>query len=59
MKNQPPVTKYERLSYLLAQYGNGALTEQQFWGAMIVCGYGQDDIDAWCAEYHGKQEARQ
>jgi hypothetical protein len=56
MKKQPPVSKYDRLSYLLGAYGSGSMTEQQFWGQMNQSGYGQDDIDQWCAEYHSKHE---
>jgi hypothetical protein len=52
MKKQPPVTKRERLSYLLSAYGSGTITEEQFWDQMKQSGFGQADIDAWCEEFY-------
>ena len=53
-QKRQPVSKYERLSYLLSAYGNGLMDEAQFWSRMKLSGYSQEDIDAWCAEYHSK-----
>ena len=53
-KPQPVVSKSDRLSYLLGAYGNGAINEVQFWEQMRESKFSQDDIDAWCAEYHSK-----
>ena len=52
MKKPVPVSKYERLSYLLGAYGNGSITEVQFWEQMKQSRYTQDDIDAWCEEFY-------
>ena len=56
MKKPTPVSKYDRLSYLLAAYGDGRMTEQQFWDQMKQSRLGQDDIDAWCEEYLNKEK---
>ena len=49
-------TKYEWMSDLLGRYGLDVITHEQFWGQMKRMGYGQDDIDKWCAAYHERQE---
>ena len=59
MKKQPLMSKQQRLSYLLGAYGNGTMSEEQFWRQMKQSGYGEADIDQWCDEYHSKQETRQ
>jgi hypothetical protein len=47
-----PQTKYEFLSDLLGAFGRDAITREQFWAQMKARGYGQDDIDRWCDQYH-------
>jgi hypothetical protein len=55
VKQLAPASKYERLSYLLGKYGEGAITEAEFWRQMRESKLGQDDIDQWCEEYHSRQ----
>ena len=49
---KPKPTKYEKLGYLLGEYGSNRITAAQFWGQMKELGYGQDDIDRWCEEFY-------
>jgi hypothetical protein len=50
----PSSSKYERLGELLRQYGLDLINGDQFWAEMRRQGFGQDDIDEWCDEYHRK-----
>ncbi len=56
MRKRKPQEKYEWLHDILGLYGVGILTAAQFWSQMNVRGYGQRDIDDWCAEYHKRSE---
>lgn len=52
IKTPPLLTKFDRLNYLLGEYGTGRFSTELFWSRMNAYGYGQKDIDEWCAEYH-------
>jgi hypothetical protein len=55
MKKTKGQTKYDILNDLLGAYGRCALDANQFWGQMKAHGWGQEDIDAWCVEYHQRE----
>jgi len=49
-KPKPPLTKYEKITLLLGNFGNNLIDRDRFWREMDSQGYGQDDIDWWCRE---------
>ena len=51
MRKKKPKEKYDWLNENLGLYGLGVLSKAQFWGQMMVRGYGQRDIDEWLTEY--------
>ena len=60
-KNKPaPISRHDRLAYLLGAYGDDTMSATEFWRHMGESGFDQSDIDAWCAEFHGSvsNEAR-
>ena len=52
-------TKYDTLNYLLGQYGVNNIDSNTFWNQMKQNGWGQDDIDQWCAEYYRREQEKE
>ena len=55
----PKLTKFEKLGYLLGQYGSDKIDMDTFWRQMQNLGYTQDDIDRWCEEFHQREAKRE
>lgn len=55
MAKTKPMTRYDKLAYLLGAYGSGFMTEEVFWAQMKEQRFGQADIDQWCEEHHRKE----
>lgn len=51
--------KYDTLGHLLGQYGMSNIDGNTFWAQMKQHGWGQQDIDQWCATYYQLEQERE